>query len=218
VNELTQTVDWSKLQIEPSDSSTCESCGLPGYSLKQVENWILDPQRVDGFGAYPDMGVDGECGQCHDRMPLYPPDKYTNTPLCGTCYGQARSAGVKDIVIHPAVAYKIPRIPWCCSISCLECVLFGPGRCHECGMRLGEKTKSFGKTEYDYHAGMKYCGICSKRPHPDRAEGERLLAYLRKYEPSLIGPPPERKKRAPNRSYLEKLNLPKSPETGSIAL
>jgi hypothetical protein len=145
-------------------------------------------------------------------------DRYTTVPLCGTCYGKARSVGIKDIVVHPAVAYKIPGIGVCCSLSCVECVLFGPGHCRECGTRLGEKTKSFGKVDYDYRAGQKFCDLCSTKKHPEHTVGERLLAYLRKYEPSLVGPPPGRKKRAPNRSYLERLNLPKSPETGTITL
>lgn len=29
-------VDWSRIQIEPSDGSTCESCGLPGHALTRL--------------------------------------------------------------------------------------------------------------------------------------------------------------------------------------
>jgi hypothetical protein len=154
--------------------------------------------------------------------------------LCGTCYGQARSRGFfrelqenqkrlglfisDDLHVTPAVAYKISGIPWCCSISCHECVLFGPGHCRECGTRLGEKTKSFGKVEYEYRAGMKFCDVCSQKKRQEHNLGERLLVYLRKYEPSLVGPKPERKKRAPNRAYIERLNLPKSPTEATYAL
>ena len=201
-------VDWTLIQVVPPANTSCESCGLADYTLKTVENWVAEPRRADGYGAYPDLGAIGECSRCKDAIELYAPDKYTKTPLCGVCYGLARSKDVNEIVIKSAAVYKVPRVGWCCSIECLEAVLFGTGRCRECGDRLGDKSKSFGKVEYEYRTGTKYCDLCSRRAHPEKANGERLVAYLRKFHPSLVVQPkntPERKKRAPNKSYLERL-------------
>jgi hypothetical protein len=225
---------FAAIRFEPSHNSTCESCGLPGHALRKVPDW---PQKSANWkpktGDYPFLGPEGVC-ECGERLSLYPADEYADRPLCGTCYGQVRSIvflrqlhetqrrlglTVSDeLHVMPAVAYKIPGVSWCCSVRCLECVLFGPGRCRECGTRLGEKMKSFGKVEYDYRAGLKFCELCAGKNHQEHGLGERLLAYLRKYEPSLVGPPPERKRRAPNRSYLKRLNLEKSAKISTIAL
>jgi hypothetical protein len=93
-----EVVDWKLIQIEPPANSSCESCGLADYSLKTVENWDAEPRRADGYGAYPDLGAVGKCSRCKDVSELYAPDKYTDVPLCGTCYGLGRSVDVKEIV------------------------------------------------------------------------------------------------------------------------
>jgi hypothetical protein len=217
---MQQVVDWSKIQIEPGDTS-CEACGLPGHALRKVPDWLSkSPTWTPQAGEYPFLGAEGKC-ECGERLPLYPADEYSDRPRCGTCYGPIRSKGIikllhetqrrlglsvsNELHVTPAVAYKIPGIPWCCSIACLESVLFGPGRCKACGTRLGDKTRSFGKTEYDYRAGTKYCELCAKKPQTVTV-GERLVSYLRKYHPSLLVQPSEpRKKREPNQSYLARL-------------
>jgi len=172
---------WSAIEIKPSDDSRCASCGIPGDALRRVENW-------NSGETYPDSGPEGECEQCHEWLPLYAPDRYTSLRLCGMDYGKARTAIISlepEPVIVPAKGLKIPDVPWCCSISCLECVVFGPGRCRSCGTRLGEKVRAFGKTTWEYHGGTVYCSKCSAREDPF-GNGGRLKDYLRKNHPGLL--------------------------------
>jgi hypothetical protein len=106
-------------------------------------------------------------------------------------YGAARSAVISlepEPVIIPANAYKIPGVAgWCCSIACLECVVFGPGRCRSCGTKLGAMVKSYGKTEQEYRAGTKYCSNCCALDIPF-GNGERLNAYLLRNYPKILKP------------------------------
>lgn len=125
---------WSRVEIEPSDDSRCEACGMPGHALRTVE----------GAG-----------------------------------------------IIEPAKGYKIAGLPWCCSIACLECVVFGPGRCRLCGTALGTLIETYGRTEQQYRGGTRYCPDCSASDEPF-GNGERLKAYLRRHNPGLLkleGPP-----------------------------
>jgi hypothetical protein len=88
-------------------------------------------------------------------------------------------------LIVPAKGFKIPDVPWCCSISCLECVVFGPGRCRSCGTKLGKFVETYGKTEQEYRGGTRYCLKCSASEVPF-GNGERLKTYLRRNHPGLL--------------------------------
>jgi hypothetical protein len=93
-----------------------------------------------------------------------------------------------DPTIRPAVGYKIPGVAgFCCSISCLECFVFGPGRCRSCGSKLGEEVKVYGKTEQEYRGGTRYCADCAGHPNASPlGDGERLKTYLRRNHPGLF--------------------------------
>jgi len=71
-----------------------------------------------------------------------------------------------------AVHYKVPGMAAeFCSVSCIECVLFGPGRCRWCG----QGTQN------------RFCGdACRKRSEKvPFGNGVRLLAYLEANLPAL---------------------------------
>jgi predicted nucleic acid-binding Zn ribbon protein len=71
-------------------------------------------------------------------------------------------------------AYKIPRLKGrFCSILCLECELFGPGKCRWCGEKL--------------NASAKFCGeACRKRSEQGKfGDGTRLLEFLARWHPNL---------------------------------
>src|SRR5580693_6822447 len=94
----THTINWSAIQIEPADNSTCEACGMPGYALRKMPGWTMSQHET-----YPFLGAEGQCAKCHEIWPLYAPDRYTDVPLCGECYGKAHAQQPLDLTVVPAV-------------------------------------------------------------------------------------------------------------------
>ena len=75
-------------------------------------------------------------------------------------------------------ALKIPGVRGLfCSVLCLECTLFGFGRCRQCGDPLPRST------------GQRFCGdVCRKKPLPKTfGDGGQLLTYLSNRHPSVHG-------------------------------
>ena len=73
-------------------------------------------------------------------------------------------------------SYRIPGLAgrFHC-ISCLESVLFGPGRCRWCGAKLNDR------------GGRRFCSEgCGKRSNATPfGNGQRLLNHLRRHHPNL---------------------------------
>ena len=74
------------------------------------------------------------------------------------------------------VAYKLPRQRgWFCSIRCLECTVFGPGRCRWCGTALEGKSD------------RRYCDDSCRRRDSGAlfGDGARLLRFISAHHPAL---------------------------------
>ncbi len=90
----------------------------------------------------------------------------------GTPRGYCESCG---LFVWSDGALKIPGVRGLfCSVLCLECTLFGPGRCRWCSASLGSTTK-------------KFCdGHCQKQSNRTRfGGGDRLLNFLGHQYPAL---------------------------------
>jgi hypothetical protein len=61
------------------------------------------------------------------------------------------------------------------AIRCVECVLFGPGRCRWCGAKLDDR------------GGRRFCSdACARRSNATLfGNGQRLLSYLRRHQPNV---------------------------------
>ena len=102
-----------------------------------------------------------------DWSVLHLPNPPNEHSCCESCGLPASAAGKY---------YGIPdHRGWACSISCVECVLFGAGRCHWCSDRLESRAQ-------------RYCGdACRKWSGAiPFGKGQRLLNYLARRNPVLF--------------------------------
>jgi hypothetical protein len=113
----------------------------------------------------------------------------TRTETFRTVAADSRSTGWTSLLTHPrrgnclacdlphwsvTKAYALPRLRgWSCSISCVECTLFGSGRCRWCGiLLLPSGSKRFCSDACRRRSGVVKFG-----------DGTRLLQYLAKNDP-----------------------------------
>ncbi len=89
----------------------------------------------------------------------------------GSPRGNCESCG---LYIWSDGSYKIPdRKGHYCTISCIECELFGHGKCRWCGYKVGSAKKFCNETCRNQSNQAKF------------GDGTRLLNYLARHNPSF---------------------------------